>query len=28
MRTSAPPLGPQHWVLEPVPSLETGLKSE
>jgi len=26
MRTSVPPLGPQHGVLEPVPCLETHLK--
>src|SRR6218665_2445852 len=28
MRTAVLPLGPQHWVPEPVPSLETHLKSE
>src|SRR6218665_2884180 len=25
MRTAVPPLGPQHWVPEPVPSLRTHL---
>ena len=28
LRTAAPPLGPQLRVPEPVPSLETHLKSE
>src|SRR6218665_916558 len=28
MRTLVPPLGPQHWVPWPVPSLETHLRSE
>src|SRR6218665_689709 len=28
IRTAVPPLGPQHRVPEPVPSLETHLKSE
>ena len=28
MRTAAPPLAPQHLVPEPVPSLETHLKSK
>src|SRR6218665_1781074 len=28
MRTTVPPLGPQHRVPEPVPSLETHLESE